>query len=256
MPERKLDDDELYRASWAFEKTLAYSKVRVDSKLGIGDRPYTTRYGSNYYVHMGPQFFANIFGYVRYSDFSPAKWINVKAWRSPQALEAKTQTDKEGLFELKGLKAGSFRVQFETPAKYTGPHWNIMSSLQEVGNGELWRLDAVVGENVYPLGFPHRDMRDYGVLVHELMHVWQGQHGKHFLVEAAGCQIEAVLSKIPVFGILFDRSPYDDYKFTKDWDDMNVEAQAQLVEDWYREGCPEYGNKYPYVRDQVLKDKA
>ena len=256
MPERKLDDDELYRASWVFENAISYSKIRVDAKLGIGSRPYTTRYGSNYYLHLGPQFFANIFGWVRYSDFTPAKWIKVKAWRSPHALEAKTQTDKQGYFELTGLKAGAFQVEFETPGKYEGPHWKAKTALQEVGNGELWRVDAIVGEDVYPLGFPHRDMRDYGTLVHEMMHAWQGLHGKHFLVEAASCQIEAVLSEIPVLGILFDRDPYDDYKFKKNWDDMNVEAQAQLVEDWYKEGCPEYGSKYPYIRDRVLKGKA
>lgn len=256
MPERKLDDDELFRGKLVFKETIKYSKVRVSSKLGIGSRPYTTPYGTNYYIHMGPQFFANIFGYVRYPDFSPAKWIKVKAWRNPQVLAAKTQTDKEGLFELPGLQAGTYRVQFETPAKYSGPPWKVISSLQEVGNGRLWRVDAVIGEKIYPLGFPYPDIRDYAVLIHELMHVWQGQHGKHYLIQAAGCQIEAVLSEIPVLGIVFDRDPYDDYKSKKDWDSMNVEAQAQLVEDWFKELMPEYGSKYSYIRDRVLKGKA
>lgn len=250
MVERTLDEHERYLASWVFGKTLHYSAIRVSSKLGVGNRAFTSRYAPNTIVHMGPQFFANIFGYVFNPDLSVAEGVTVRAYRSPHALEAKTETDEDGFFLLKGLRAGAYRVEFEFEG-YT----KIKSGLQQVDNGELMRVDAALGDRAYLIGFKRRDMRNYGTLMHELTHAWQGQHGKSFFAEAGLCQIGAVLSDVPVLGILFDSNPYG-YTPGADWDDLNVEQQAQIVEDWYKEGCPEYGARYPYIRDHILKGNA
>lgn len=75
---------------------------------------------------------------------------------------------------------------------------------------------------------------DRRTLIHELVHVWQGEHSSW--------------SAAYVFFALKDRAlanserelyGYDDKPF-KPWDDYNPEQQAHIVEDWYGEGKDEF----------------
>ena len=66
---------------------------------------------------------------------------------------------------------------------------------------------------------------DKSTLIHELTHVWQGQHDKvayTYVVESLRAQ-----RRLGDQAYAYDKTNY------KDWDSYNVEQQAQIVEDWY-----------------------
>ena len=65
------------------------------------------------------------------------------------------------------------------------------------------------------------------LLIHELTHVWQGQHLVPFMLNSAAHQS---LSAINNGG---DTAPAYSYTVGKSWGQYNVEQQASIVEHWY-----------------------
>jgi hypothetical protein len=68
--------------------------------------------------------------------------------------------------------------------------------------------------------------------IHELTHVWQGHHslfGWEYMVKSMLSQGHAILTT-------GDRDNAYSYKPGKPWDDYNVEQQASIVADWFRDG--------------------
>jgi hypothetical protein len=89
-------------------------------------------------------------------------------------------------------------------------------------------------------------------LIHELTHVWQGQNGTlgfGYMLKSVGCQCRAFVTK-------GDTSAAYQYEVGKDWDDYNVEQQASIVEDWYRNGLKDTDSRYRYIRDNIHRGKA
>lgn len=83
--------------------------------------------------------------------------------------------------------------------------------------------------------------------IHELTHVWQGHHSLfawEYMVDSLLAQGHAILTE-------GDRNRAYDYKPGKRWDDYNVEQQANIVEDWFRNGMREEDDLFVYIRDNV-----
>jgi hypothetical protein len=95
-----------------------------------------------------------------------------------------------------------------------------------------------VGPEGFVLGMESTPTRQE-TLVHELTHVWQAQVAGGYLTSAAWHQV-------------VDHDPYQ-YQPGQRWDAYNVEAQAQIVEDWYARGALEDGTSdlFPYIRDVI-----
>lgn len=83
--------------------------------------------------------------------------------------------------------------------------------------------------------------------IHELTHVWQGFHsglGWGYMVESMIAQGHAILTQ-------GDRNRAYDYKPGEAWDDYNVEQQALIVQDWYKNGMREDDERYTYIVNHI-----
>lgn len=103
-----------------------------------------------------------------------------------------------------------------------------------------------VGVNCF-VSFTRDDCRNgdgLGLLVHEMGHVWQGQHGIPFMSNSLFHQGQAVLSR-------GDRNRAYDFSPGGQWRSYNAEQQAEIVEAWYRDGRSTASALYPYLRDNV-----
>jgi len=73
---------------------------------------------------------------------------------------------------------------------------------------------------------------DRNTLIHELTHVWQGQH------QYTSAAFYGLIGLITQLGD--DPYPYDHDHLYSSWDLYNMEQQAQIVEDWFSDGMKEY----------------
>jgi hypothetical protein len=83
--------------------------------------------------------------------------------------------------------------------------------------------------------------------IHELTHVWQGYHsgfGWEYMVQSMIAQGHAILTQ-------GDRNRAYDYKPGKEWNEYNVEQQALLVQDWFRNGMSEDDERYNYIVNHI-----
>jgi Putative peptidoglycan binding domain len=113
---------------------------------------------------------------------------------------------------------------------------------------DVYRRTAIKGE-------------DANTLVHELVHVWQGQHGFPFAY-----MVKSMLAQGKAIAQHWDRSKAYDYDKTgyKNWRDYNVEQQGNIVEDWYNPDTRIVtggGNqstsdlRYPYIEKVIRAGK-
>ena len=96
-----------------------------------------------------------------------------------------------------------------------------------------------LGDGYHRWGLPNQSDRD--TLIHELTHVWQGEHSGWswvYVFSSAGHQI---------LGNAYD---YDKVNL-KDWDDYNPEQQAQIVEDWFHDGKKEDDRRYRFIVENI-----
>jgi hypothetical protein len=133
------------------------------------------------------------------------------------------------------------------------------------GGGRPWTTNTPpmyminVGSN-YPSLTANKDRR--WLLIHELTHVWQGQHLVPFMLNSAAHQ---TLSAINNGG---DTAPAYSYKVGKPWGQYNVEQQASIVANWFTPanicfkngpcggGMKTTDSRYRYIRDNIRKNKA
>jgi hypothetical protein len=83
--------------------------------------------------------------------------------------------------------------------------------------------------------------------VHELTHVWQGYYGGlgwEYMVQSMIAQGHAILTQ-------GNRNRAYDYKPGKPWKNYNVEQQALIVQDWFRNGMSEGDERYTYIADHI-----
>lgn len=82
-------------------------------------------------------------------------------------------------------------------------------------------------------------------LIHELTHVWQGHHSLfawEYMVASMLAQGHAILTE-------GDRNRAYDFEPGKEWSSYNVEQQANIVENWFRDGMSTSADDklYPYI---------
>jgi hypothetical protein len=157
--------------------------------------------------------------------------------------------------ELKGLEQAEARKVFQN---------SLFFGRIEISDGlgisdrpwtscGLWTYTVHLGPEGYKDALQQRPIWWAGVLIHELTHVWQGQNGLigfAFMLKSVGCQCKAILTQ-----------PDSSYAYRydwrelgkKQWGDYNVEQQASIVEDWYRNGLKETDPRFPYIRDNIRK---
>ena len=129
----------------------------------------------------------------------------------------------------------------------------------------------------------------HDTLIHEMTHVWQGQHGIYptvYMVQSLWEQLSHGVKDIIDKGgwRTWDEHRGTTYLFNMadigaNWDQFNVEQQACIVETWYLEqidnlksdsrrnyhhvygegvycgGASPYDLRYPYIRDVILTGK-
>ena len=85
------------------------------------------------------------------------------------------------------------------------------------------------------------------LLIHELTHVWQGQHGvpKGYVLNSAYHQS---LSGITNGG---DVAPAYSYTTGLKWAQYNCEQQASIVEDWFSNGSSSSDSRYVYITTNI-----
>jgi hypothetical protein len=74
-------------------------------------------------------------------------------------------------------------------------------------------------------------------LIHELCHVWQGMHHVFSWSYVLGSLANQALSGSAAY----------DYTPGQHWGEYNVEQQASIVEDWYRDGLRTTSPLYRYI---------
>ena len=87
------------------------------------------------------------------------------------------------------------------------------------------------------------------LLIHELTHVWQGQHGVRFMSNSAYHQALSAIHNGGSTGGAYNYQP------GKQWSQYNVEQQASIVEDWFQGGMKKTDPMYPYIRYNVRPGK-
>jgi len=99
-----------------------------------------------------------------------------------------------------------------------------------------------VGDGYYGMSSPNLP-DDRALLIHELVHVWQGEHSRwrgSFVAKSGWAQLHDG----------DDAYNYDPARL-KNWDSYNPEQQAQIVEDWYKAGALETDPRYWFVRCNI-----
>jgi Putative peptidoglycan binding domain len=92
-------------------------------------------------------------------------------------------------------------------------------------------------------------------LIHELTHVWQGQHGFPFAY-----MVKSMLAQGKAIAQHWDREKAYTYDKTgyKNWRDYNVEQQGNIIEDWFnpKEGKQSASDpRYPYIEKVIRAGK-
>lgn len=86
-----------------------------------------------------------------------------------------------------------------------------------------------------------------GLLIHELAHVWQGQHGIPFdYVINSGC------SQAYSWVTTGNTGGAYEYSDNLQWFEYNVEQQAAIVQHWYRAGMSRWDWRYRYICSNIL----
>ncbi|MGE5716528.1 MAG: carboxypeptidase-like regulatory domain-containing protein [Acidobacteriota bacterium] len=241
MAVRWLDKYEVDQAYRVFKDSLDYSKVVVDSGLGAFSRPYVSESSGLQRLHIGASFFGTVGGYAWASQHSSSKVpeMTVRAWRGKK-LERETETDSHGKYYIGSLPPLTYQLQF-----VSATHKLVTSVPTEIHPGEYRQVDCVAGQYAVWRGYPNVETRDFTLLMHELTHAWQSQHGKSMFLSGLGCQI-------------LDTVEGDAYSFGagEAWGDYNIEQQASIVATWYGYGCRDFGKLWPYIRDYVRKGKT
>jgi type VI secretion system secreted protein VgrG len=83
------------------------------------------------------------------------------------------------------------------------------------------------------------------VMIHELTHVWQGQHGVPYVSNSAAHQaITAILNGGKVAKV---------YHYTAGgpWRYYSCEQQASIVDDWFRDGCMWTHPNWVYIKENI-----
>lgn len=150
----------------------------------------------------------------------------------------------------RGLSALEKSVAFHRVFGKTVPYDKIMlSGALGVGGRPYTVPDLTsVGRYIISIGdqsyWNARKPEDYwGTLIHEMTHVWQGFNSFF----AWGYTLNSLWYQA--------HKGSGAYRYSKvqwlEWDDYNVEQQAQIVEDWFTDGSKTTDPRWRYIRDNI-----
>lgn len=91
------------------------------------------------------------------------------------------------------------------------------------------------------------------LFIHELTHVWQGQHLVPFMLNSAAHQSLSVINN---GGNVAARGDAYSYTLGRPWGQYNVEQQASIVADWFVRGRQTSDSRYRYIRDNIRANRA
>lgn len=115
--------------------------------------------------------------------------------------------------------------------------------------GTLRNYIIYFGPEVFKDGADRAGIGD--TFIHELTHVWQGFHstlGWEYMINSMIAQGHAILTK-------GNRNHAYDYKPGKGWKEYNVEQQALLVQDWFKNGMSEDDERFTYIAKHIRKGR-
>jgi hypothetical protein len=98
------------------------------------------------------------------------------------------------------------------------------------------------GDGYYGMSYRQEDKE---LLIHELTHVWQGEH--------SGSSWDYVFGSAWSQALLDDAYAYDMMRLDE-WDTYNPEQQAKIVEDWFAAGMkegPENDRRFYYIQKNI-----
>lgn len=149
--------------------------------------------------------------------------------------------------------------------------------------GSIWKYEILWSTDVYNRSAIQATQ--HNTLIHEMTHVWQGQHGIYpsvYMLESAWEQfthgVEDIIDKGEWRTWDVHRGTaylYNMADIGANWNQFNVEQQASIVESWYLDemdnrrspnnkfygegvycgGASPYDPRYPYIRDVILAGK-
>ena len=88
-----------------------------------------------------------------------------------------------------------------------------------------------------------------GTFIHEMTHVWQ----MHNVSWVGGVWFNSIISQACHQNMAYW---YGEGNLNKPWNSFNVEAQAQIVEDWFENGLSETDPRFHYIRDNLRQGKG
>ncbi len=136
-------------------------------------------------------------------------------------------------------------IAFARPVFRDSVPWSRIQLADDLGMGDIeytWQRTVHVGRTHYA----GMDASPGGrsLLIHELTHVWQHEHGVHGSAYIAG----SVAAQL-----LHGRDIAYRYFAGRTWDDYNPEQQAMIVQDWYFKGQSTTSPLFRYIRDHIWK---
>jgi hypothetical protein len=114
--------------------------------------------------------------------------------------------------------------------------------------------------NVGAAYYPDLTIDPYGLklLVHEMTHVWQGRND-WFALSSTLAALAAQCKGMSTARGFSGRGAAYGYTLSSPlaaWGSFNPEQQAQIVEDWYKDGSSTTAAAFPYIKDYVRKGKT
>jgi hypothetical protein len=121
-----------------------------------------------------------------------------------------------------------------------------MASVSSLIPLRSWRSYTIYfGPDVFRDGAHQPEVRD--TFIHELTHVWQGHHSSFawaYMIESMVAQGHAIITQ-------GNRNRAYDYTPGEPWENYNVEQQALIVQDWYRNGMSTDDPLFTYIANHI-----
>lgn len=86
----------------------------------------------------------------------------------------------------------------------------------------------------------------FATLIHELTHVWQGYNSWF----SWGYTLKSVWAQAHKGAGAYRYEPFNGVEW-RSWNEYNVEQQAQIVEDWFKNGSNDRDPRWRYIRDNI-----
>jgi hypothetical protein len=131
-----------------------------------------------------------------------------------------------------GFGDRAWMEEIDLPGLFTG-------SIYTLHLGSVGYQDATSSAKIYGSEYEKKVRETF---IHEMTHVWQAYHGFGWLLTRSFVNQACAWA-----------SGGDAYEYESglEWSDYNIEQQAKLVEDWFKDGMSKDTTLYEYIRDHI-----